>query len=166
MSVLRRCSPSSSFSAILAALLVTLTLGPVAAAPPAAPAAGAATKGRYLMLMYEGRAAFAARSGPQAQAYWAGWATYVKQLSASGLVREGSGLMPPDTSRTLRDAGGSVTPAEGPAQATAEQLGGYFVLEGTLEEVTAWARKCPAVQGGSVELRPLLPPMQPAGPQP
>jgi len=42
---------------------------------------------------------------------------------------------------------------------TKEQLGGYFVIDVTdLDAALTWASRCPSVNGGSCELRPLIPP--------
>jgi hypothetical protein len=47
---------------------------------------------------------------------------------------------------------------DGPFAETKEQLGGYYVIDvPTLDDAIAWASKCPAVYGGAVEIRPLIP---------
>jgi hypothetical protein len=48
---------------------------------------------------------------------------------------------------------------DGPFADTKEQLGGYFVVEvDDLDVALGWAQRCPALDGGSCEVRPLLPP--------
>jgi hypothetical protein len=49
----------------------------------------------------------------------------------------------------------SVLPS-GPFAETKEQLGGYFLIEvPDLDAALSWAARCPAVQYGAVEVRPV-----------
>jgi hypothetical protein len=51
---------------------------------------------------------------------------------------------------------------DGPFADTKEALGGYFVIDVPgLDAALEWAAKAPCVNDGSVEIRPVLPPMNP-----
>ena len=69
---------------------------------------------------------------------------------------------PEHTATTLRVRDGQRLLQDGPFADTKEQLGGYFVIDvPNLDAALGWAQRCPAVEFGAVEVRPLLPP--PAG---
>ena len=88
-----------------------------------------------------------------------------------------SALQPTWESRTIRMEGGEVvrqtTPSghvyfaneggelkvhDGPYAETREQFGGYFIIDAPdMDAAIDWARKCPAVQWGSIEIRPYHP---------
>jgi hypothetical protein len=49
---------------------------------------------------------------------------------------------------------------DGPYADTKEQLAGFFVMDlPDLDAALAWAARSPAASAGSVEVRPVLPPM-------
>ena len=50
--------------------------------------------------------------------------------------------------------GGELKVEHGPYADTLEQLGGIYIIEAdSLDEAIGWARRCPALQWGSVEVR-------------
>jgi len=98
----------------------------------------------------------------QSQAYWGGWTAYMGALAQAGVIVSGNGLQPPAVSTTLRVANGQRHVADGPFADTKEMLGGYVILDADgLDDALEWASRAPCVTGGSVEIRPVLPP--PAG---
>ena len=115
----------------------------------------------YLMLALEDEAAFASRDDADArEAYWSTWRGYLAALTDSGLLRAAAGLEPPWTATTVRLRDGRQLVQDGPFAETKEQLGGYFVIEvADLDTALQWAARCPSAAYGSVEVRPLLPPM-------
>jgi len=59
---------------------------------------------------------------------------------------------------TLRRQGGNVLVTDGPFAETKEILGGLTVVEcRDLDEALGWARRCPIVRIGTVEVRPEFP---------
>jgi len=51
---------------------------------------------------------------------------------------------------------GKVSTTDGPFAETKEQLGGYYIIEvDTLDQAIEWAEKMPAMDSGTVEVRPL-----------
>lgn len=123
---------------------------------------------QFLLMAMEDEAAFAARDDPaRAGAYWSSWTHYLAALTEAGVLVGAGGLEPPGTATTVRRAaaGAYADPTvgtvvqDGPFADTKEQLGGYFVVEvDDLDAALGWAQRCPALDGGSCEVRPLLPP--------
>lgn len=115
----------------------------------------------YVILAMEAPADYEARTDPdRADAYWASWAGYVAALRESGIMRAGAGLQPPDTATTIRLRGGSTEVQDGPFADVKEHLGGVFVIDvPDLDTAMLWASRCPAATLGSVEVRPVIPPM-------
>lgn len=116
---------------------------------------------QYAILALESAADYAARNDPEeAEAYWASWAGYVTALRESGILTAGAGLQPPSTATTIRVRGGSTSVQDGPFADIKEHLGGVFLIEvDDLDIAMQWAARCPAAVFGSVEVRPILPPM-------
>lgn len=93
-----------------------------------------------------------------------GWAemmaeynAYNSALESAGVLRGGAGLQPSHTATTLRDQDGTIHLTDGPYIETREQLGGYYIIDvANLDEAVAWAKKCPAMTGGSIEIRAIL----------
>jgi hypothetical protein len=115
----------------------------------------------YAILANEDASDFAARTDPDAaEAYWASWAGYVAALRESGIMSAAAGLQPPETATTIRLRGGSTEVQDGPFADVKEHLGGVFLIDvADLDEAMVWAARCPAAEHGSVEVRPVLPPM-------
>jgi len=87
---------------------------------------------------------------------------YTQVLAEAGVLRGGDELQPTFTATTIRRRDGKIHTTDGPFAETKEQLGGYYIIETeSLDEAIALAGKCPAVNGGSVEVRPMV--ASPAG---
>jgi len=116
---------------------------------------------QYAILAVEHDADFAARTDPErADEYWASWAGYVAALRESGVLQHGAGLVEPTLATTVRMRGGTLAVQDGPFAEAKEQLGGLFIIEvDDLDAALQWAARCPAAVHGSVEVRPVMPPM-------
>lgn len=115
---------------------------------------------KYAILIQETPEEFAKRNSEQAGAYWATWSAYIAALNEAGAMTGGNGLQPPSTATTVRVRNGKRLVQDGPFAETKELLGGFIVIEvPTLEQALDWAARCPAATTGSVEVRPVLPPM-------
>lgn len=116
---------------------------------------------QYMIAFFEPESVFSDRNNPDmASDYWGAWTAYVRAMYGAGIVVSGAGLQAPHTAATVRVKNGERMVQDGPVIATKEQLGGFFVVEvPTLEDALAWAARSPAAAGGSVEVRPVLPPM-------
>jgi len=116
---------------------------------------------QYAILFYETAADFAQRNDPKkGPEYWGAWGAYIETLTKSGIVRGGAGLQPPTTGTTVRLRAGQRQVQDGPFADTKEQLGGFFLIEvADLDAALEWAARSPSANVGSVEVRPVLPPM-------
>lgn len=118
---------------------------------------------QYMLIFAEPAAEFSARTDPaRSESYWGAWGAYIGALQQAGVIVNGDGLLPPDTATTVRVRDGKREVQDGPFADIKEQLGGYFVIEvPDLDAALDWAAKSPSARVGSVEVRPVMPPMQP-----
>jgi len=116
---------------------------------------------QYMLIMTEPAEEFAKRNHPEhASAYWGGWSAYIAAMREAGIIRNGDGLQPPAMATTIRIRDGKRHVQDGPFADAKEQLGGYFIIETPdLDTALDWAAKSPSASYGSVEVRPVLPPM-------
>jgi hypothetical protein len=95
----------------------------------------------------------------QVEAYWGGWQTYIGALAQSGVMIGGNVLRPPETATTLRVENGTRHVIDGRFADTKEQLAGFVILDvPDVDAALEWAARAPCASGGSVEVRPVLPP--------
>jgi len=81
--------------------------------------------------------------------------TWREELERAGVFRTGLRLAGVGAATSLRSQGGDVLVTDGPFADTKEILGGLVVLEcADLDEALGWARRCPLVRIGTVEVRP------------
>lgn len=118
---------------------------------------------QFMLMLNETESDFAMRNHPaQTAAYWGGWNAFIVAMAQAGIIVKGDGLQGPHTSTTLRLRDGARRVQDGPFADTKEQLGGYFVIEvPDLDTALDWAARAPCAATGSVEVRPVLPPMAP-----
>src|SRR5262245_8460134 len=82
-------------------------------------------------------------------------AAWREELLRAGVFRTGLRLAPVDAATSLRSQGERVLVTDGPFAETKEILGGLVVLEcADLDEAMRWAKRCPIVRAGTVEVRP------------
>lgn len=81
------------------------------------------------------------------------------QLREDPRIVTGAHLAPPESTTTVRVAGGDALVTDGPFADTKEVFGGYYVLEADdLDAAIELAARIPAARtGGAVEIRPILP---------
>lgn len=117
---------------------------------------------QFMILLNESPAELAKRAHPEhSKTYWGGWNAFIGAMTQAGVIVKGDGLLGPETATTVRLRGGKRAVQDGPFADTKEVLGGYFVIEvPDLDAALEWAVKAPCVHDGSVEVRPVMPPMQ------
>jgi hypothetical protein len=122
------------------AALAALTTLPAHAAP-------------YTLFIYESQDQLALRPGSDAaaQAYWAAYDVFGKDLAAAGVLRGGSALA---TGAPLSQVvGGAAADVAAPYAVSPLALGGYFQIDVENDaEAIAWAARMPVVDG-VVEVR-------------
>ena len=105
---------------------------------------------KYAFLLYEDETRWATMAEPERTALIEQHMAYAGALAGAGKMIAGEPLEPAKTARTLK--AGAV--ADGPYADTKEQLGGFYVIEAADEaEALDWARKCPLMEGGALEIR-------------
>src|SRR5262245_27982307 len=78
-----------------------------------------------------------------------------EELVRAGVFRTMLRLAPVDAATSLRREGGDVLVTDGPFAETKEILGGLAVLDcADLDQALGFARRCPLVRIGTVEVRP------------
>jgi hypothetical protein len=83
---------------------------------------------------------------------------WIGELQKAGVFRSTLRLAGVEAAASLRHQGGSVRVTDGPFAETKEILGGLAVIEcADQDEAVAWARRCPLVRIGTVEVRPEWP---------
>lgn len=110
---------------------------------------------KYMLIIQEHESDFARRNDPaQAPSYWQSWQTFTDIVRKADPDYTGAALQPAETATTVR-AGGI---QDGPFADTREQLGGFYMINvDNLDIALEVAGKCPAVENGAVEVRPVLP---------
>ena len=114
----------------------------------------------YMLMFRETASDLVQRNDPaHAPGYWGAWTAYVGAINGAGVVKSGNGLLPPETSTTVRVRDGKRQVQDGPFADTHEHLGSYFIIDvASLDEALEWAARAPCATTGSTEVRPVLPP--------
>ncbi len=118
---------------------------------------------QYMLILNETENDFEQRTDPgQTEAYWGGWNSFIGAMAQAGVIVKGDGLQGPHAATTLRLRDGKRHVQDGPFADSKEQFGGYFVIDvPDLDTALDWAARAPCALTGSVEVRPVLPPMTP-----
>jgi hypothetical protein len=110
---------------------------------------------RYLLLIYEVDRT-SQPSPEEAMAQNMRYAAFTQEVRERGLFRAGEALEPTNTATTVRVRDGRALVTDGPFAETKEFLGGFYLLEcRDLDEAIELAKRIPAVERGSIEIRPI-----------
>jgi hypothetical protein len=105
---------------------------------------------KYVLLMYGDDKD---RPGPAEQQY-AAHGAFVELLKSRGAYLDGEEVSGPRRAVTLRKESGEVLRTDGPFAETAEQVGGFYLIEARdLDEAIELAKACPE---RIVEVRPVV----------
>jgi hypothetical protein len=109
---------------------------------------------RFLMLMIpQGYEAAAPGTMPPAEAV-AAMMKYNEALKEAGILVTLDGLHPPSMGARISFAGGKPIVTDGPFIEAKEVIGGYWMIEvASKQEAIEWAKKCPASNNETIELR-------------
>jgi hypothetical protein len=112
---------------------------------------------KYLFALIGDEGAYEDRPPEETRAALAEWQKFTDATVESGAFIAGEGLQPSGTATTVHvPESGERTVTDGPFTESKEQLGGFYLLEcKDLDEALSWAKKIP-VQGGAVEVRPVM----------
>jgi hypothetical protein len=110
---------------------------------------------RYLLLIYETERN-AAPTPDEAMESQMRYAAFTRDVRERDLFRAGEALEPTNTATTVRVREGRTVVTDGPFMETKEFLGGFYLLEcRDLDEAIELAKRIPAVDTGSIEIRPI-----------
>jgi hypothetical protein len=109
---------------------------------------------RFMMLMIpQGYEAAAPGTMPPAEAV-AAMMKYNEALKEAGILVTLDGLHPPSMGARISFAGGKPVVTDGPFIEAKEVIGGYWMIEvASKAEAIEWAKKCPASNNETIELR-------------
>jgi hypothetical protein len=113
---------------------------------------------QYMILIYEPEEAYAGEAGEAAlKDIVARHMALAGELRAVGVQKDGAGLQGSETATTVVTRGSQQTIHDGPFAETREHLGGYYLIDvPNLDDALAVAKRVPVVDGGKVEIRPLI----------
>ena len=112
---------------------------------------------QYMILIYQNETARQGQSEQQLGEVMGAYMAYTKALHDSGVWVAGDRLASSSTATTVRMEGGSAKVLNGPYAETREQLGGFYIIEAPdLDAALAWAARCPGVDYGVLEVRPVM----------
>ena len=99
---------------------------------------------RYLLLIYGNEKAWESRSEREQQENHERHARFMAMLRDRKANLGGEALEPASTATTVRNRGDGVGITDGPYAETAEQIGGFYLIEAAdLDEAVAIARQIP-----------------------
>lgn len=114
----------------------------------------------YLLLIYTNEAEFMGLGETARKQVTGEYMDFTKSIVQAGNFKAGDRLKPVSSASTVRVRNGKTTITDGPFAETREQLGGYYLIEAkNLDEATAIAARIPGARFGSIEVRPIWPPM-------
>lgn len=109
---------------------------------------------QYLLTIY-GDEQQAGTEAEQA-AVFAEYMAFGDEMGQKGVLQGGARLRPTSDATTVRVRDGETMTVDGPFAETAEQMGGYYLVEcANLDEAVDVAAKIPGARFGSIEVRPL-----------
>lgn len=112
---------------------------------------------RYMLLLYGSEKTSIVPGTPEWDGLMAGYGAFTEEVQQKGVFLAGDPLVDTPEAKTVRVRNGSALVTAGPFAETAEQLGGYYILEcKTIEEAADFATRIPAAWDGSVEVRPVM----------
>lgn len=112
----------------------------------------------YMLLIMEPPGARESRSLSEGQALYARMLEFSADLRSRGLLSIGQSLRTDAAGTRLRRRSGQLSVVDGPFAEAKEMVGGFFLLKcGTRAEALAIAKRCPAAEWATVEVRELGP---------
>ncbi len=109
---------------------------------------------QYLLMIYGDEKVVGTTE--EQEAVTAEYMNFGEEMGQKGVLAGGARLRPTSDATTVRVREGDVLTVDGPFAETAEQIGGYYLVDcADLDEATAIAAKIPGARFGSIEVRPL-----------
>lgn len=110
---------------------------------------------RFLMLMIpKGYESAPPGTLPDDATRFAAMAKYNRSLQEAGVLLALDGLYPPSDGARVSFSGGKPRVVDGPFAEAKEVVGGYWLIQvRSREEAIEWARRCPASDDETIEVR-------------
>lgn len=109
---------------------------------------------RFMMLMLPGGDQHGSTAAAPEAAAVERMMQYNRSLQKAGVLLALDGLHPPALGVRVSFRGGHTSVSDGPFAETKEVVGGYWLIAvKSKEEAIEWARRCPAADGDTVEVR-------------
>lgn len=111
---------------------------------------------KYLLLQYANETAMMSLPRAEAGRVRTAHLAYIAAMNEAGVLVANYGLRPTSEATTVRAPGGKRSVMCGPYAGTNERLGDCFLIEvPDLDAAISWAARCPAIQHGAIEVRPV-----------
>jgi len=111
---------------------------------------------RYMLMSNVDHTAMAALPPERFADLMKRYVDFTTALAQSGVMRGAEHLQGADTATTMRIRDGQTVLTDGPFADVTEVFGGFWIVEAPdLDTALKYAADCPAVEVGSVEIRPL-----------
>jgi hypothetical protein len=118
---------------------------------------------QYLLLIYSNEAAAPQADTPQFSAGMKEYGEFTNAIRESRHLLGGNRLQSASNATSVRVRDSKTLLTDGPFAETAEQLGGYYLIEAAnLDEALGIAARVPGAKWGTVEVRPVHPMAPPA----
>ena len=109
-----------------------------------------------LLLIYNNETEASAQTATETGAIMKEYGDFTRSIIESGHYKGGNALQPVATATSVRVRDGKSLLTDGPFAETAEQLGGYYLIEApNLDDATAIAARIPGARSGTIEVRPI-----------
>ena len=111
---------------------------------------------QYLLMIYRSEAELVNMTAADRKKLTAEYGTFTQSIIQGGNFKAGDRLQPTATATTVRVRDGKTLTTDGPFAETAEQLGGYYLIEAKdIDAALAIAARIPGARFGSIEVRPI-----------
>ena len=111
---------------------------------------------KYILLIYAEEAGWSRLTPEQQKQGVAAYGAYTEALNAAGVRIASDRLRPIATATSVRVVNGETKVLDGPYAESKEQLGGFYMIDvPDLDTALSWAARCPAVEYGTMEVRPI-----------
>lgn len=109
---------------------------------------------RYLLLLHVDESGWPSLTPADQKSAMAAYGAFGEALSTSGALIANGRLTPSAAAMSIHTVGGKPVVMDGPFAETKEQVAGFYLIEAASREAAlGWARRCPAVMHGTVEVR-------------
>jgi hypothetical protein len=108
---------------------------------------------KYVLMIHGDESGWEQLSREEQAAQYQRYDDLAHEMEERGHMRGADQLDGAGTAKLVRVRDGETVIADGPFVETKEQLGGYFVVECDLDTAIDYARRIPAAEGGTVEVR-------------